>query len=55
MLETFKLIIENNEDNVTEDDYSLAIYYYIVNDKISDAKTFAEKSLEKYPDSETLN
>ncbi len=37
MLNTFTLILNDN-DKVTVDDYNLAIYYHILNDKAEQAK-----------------
>lgn len=55
ILKIFKTIIKNNLDELSINDFSLAIYYHIINDEIIDAKNFAKLSLEKFPESEILN
>jgi hypothetical protein len=55
MLESFNIIINENKEDITSDDYNLAIYYNIVNEKIDDAKNFTKEALEKYPESEVFN
>ncbi|MFC1797868.1 hypothetical protein ACFLY2_01595 [Patescibacteria group bacterium] len=55
MLESFKVIINENKEEITIDDYSLAIYYNIVNEKMDDAKNYTKEALEKYPESEVFN
>jgi hypothetical protein len=55
MLETFKLMVKTHKDNLSIDDYNLAIYYNIVNDKIKDAKEYTDYALVKYPESEIFN
>ncbi len=55
MLEMLKIIIEKNKDELIIDDYSLAIYYHIINDKLDDAESFSIEALEKFPESEIIN
>jgi hypothetical protein len=55
MLGIFKTIIKDNLDELSINDFSLAIYYHIINDEIIDAKNFAKIALEKFPESEILN
>lgn len=55
MLRTFKTIIKNNKEELTVNDYSLAIYYHIVSNKTADAKNFTKLGLKKFPESEILN
>jgi len=55
MLRTFKIIMKNNKEEITVNDYSLAIYYHLINDKIKDAKNFTKLGLKKFSESEILN
>lgn len=55
MLEVFKNIVNNYPDEINEDDYSLAIYYHILNNEIEEAKKISKKALEKFPESYTFN
>jgi len=55
MLETFKIILSGDKEKLTSNDYNLAIYYNIVNDKIKDAKEYTKEALVKYPKSEIFN
>lgn len=55
MLDTFDLMMKNNKDQLTINDYSLAIYYNVVNDKTNKAKNFTIEALKKYPESEIIN
>ena len=49
MLTTFKQIINENKDTISSEDLSLAIFYNILNNKISDAKKFTELGIKKFP------
>jgi len=55
MLVTMKTIIEENKDKLTVNDFSIFIYYHIVNDEIIDAKWFTELALENFSESPVLN
>lgn len=55
MLEVMKTIINDYKDEVSVNDFNIAIYYHIVNDEIDTAKEFAELALEKFSDSPILN
>lgn len=55
MLESFQTIINENKSELKIDDYDLAIYYHIVNEKVEDAKKITIEWLEKFPDSEVFN
>ncbi len=55
MLETFKLIIKEHKDKLTINDYNLAIYYNIINNKIKDAKEYTNEAIKKYPETEIFN
>ena len=55
MLESFKIIINENKEDIISDDYNLAIYYNIVNEKMDDAKNYTIEALKKYPESEIFN
>ena len=52
MLEEFQTILIDTADEATLNDYNLAIYYHILNEKMSEAKEFSKQAMEKYPDSE---
>lgn len=55
IVNTFNLMIKNCKDKLTENDYSLAIYYNLVNDKNKIAKDITSEALIKYPESELIN
>ncbi|MFK7779768.1 MAG: hypothetical protein QM490_01355 [Candidatus Gracilibacteria bacterium] len=55
MLETMKIIINDFKDELTINDFNIAIYYHIINDETKDAKGISELALEKYPESSILN
>jgi len=55
MLTVFKTIINEHELEITQDDFSIAIYYNIVNEEMNDAKIFAKKALKRFPESEIFN
>jgi hypothetical protein len=55
MLKMFKEIINKNTDEITSDDYELAIYYHILNNKLSDAKEITKKALKIFPKFEIYN
>jgi len=55
MLKMFEQIIEENSDEITENDYELAIYYHILNNKLDWAKEITKKALAKFPNSEIYN
>ncbi|MDP3380392.1 MAG: hypothetical protein Q8S84_02345 [bacterium] len=55
MTDTFNLMIKNCKDKLSINDYNLAIYYNIVNDKTKYAKEITNEAINKYPDSELIN
>lgn len=55
MLKIFTSIINDFPNQINENDYELAIYYHIVNNKLDEAKTITDKAIKKYPKSETFN
>lgn len=55
MLVTFNLMLSNSKEQLTINDYSLAIYYNLLNDKTREAKEFTTDALKKYPESEIIN
>ncbi|MBT3728781.1 hypothetical protein HOF65_05650 [bacterium] len=55
MLEVFKEILTEDSEDLTANDFNLAIYYHIVNEDIKNAKIFTRRALEIYPESEIFN
>ena len=55
MLNIFKKIIDENKDEIDANDYELAIYYHILNNKLEWAKEITNKALKEYPNSEIFN
>lgn len=55
MLKSFDTIINENKDDITINDYDLAIYYNIVNEKMENAKKYTKEAIELYPESEIFN
>ena len=53
MLETFKQITKDDNSNI--DDFNLAIYYNLINEKLDDALEITKAWLEKFPESDILN
>lgn len=52
MLERFKNLIENGGESININDYNLAIYYQILNQDFELAKSYSNKAIQKFPDSE---
>ncbi|MDF1682803.1 MAG: hypothetical protein P1U46_03695 [Patescibacteria group bacterium] len=52
MLERFKNLIEIDDDSININDYNLAIYYQILNQDFELAKSYSNKAIQKFPDSE---
>lgn len=55
MILIFDKMIVNYEDEINQNDYSMAIYYNILNDNTNKSKNITNKALEVYPDSEIFN
>jgi hypothetical protein len=55
MLKIFDTIINEYDSELIENDYSLAIYYNLINEKFINAKNIASKAIKKYPESEVFN
>jgi hypothetical protein len=55
MLSIFEVIIKSNDEELKLEDYNLAIYYNIVNEKNDKAKEYTGIAIKKYPDSEIFN
>lgn len=55
MLEMLAVIINNNTDELKLNDYSLAIYYHIIYDKLDEAEVISRKALKLFSKSEVIN
>jgi hypothetical protein len=55
MLKIFEKIVDNDSEKITKNDYELAIYYHILNNKLDEAKIITTKALIKYPNSEIFD
>lgn len=55
MLETFNNMFNKHKETMSIDDYNLAIYYSLINDKNKEAKEFTSYAITKYPNSEIFN
>lgn len=52
MLEGFDDLLSTNSKDLNENDYSLSIYYNILNDKLEKAENYSKKAIEKFKESE---
>lgn len=54
ILSIFSQMIQYNSDELTPDDYSLAIFYHIINDQIETAKDFTQQAIKNFENNETF-
>lgn len=55
ILDVFNIMLTKHKDKVGIEEYNLAIYYNIINDKIIQAKIYTKDALAKFPESEIFN
>jgi len=54
MLKIFDELMEENIENITSDDVSLAIFYNILYDNYEVAEKYTQKSLKLFPENEVF-